>query len=332
MPICCAIWSTSFATKFTGSFPKASATSRSTLPIYSHYIDPQRPRTHEASADSIPTRNSKRPSRATTKPCGRFRATPSRSRCTSAAATAAAAGTPKAATMPSPKNCSDRSMQTRFCSNTTPDRAGGFEPLRLVPRGKNRRPRPGHHEGRQARIATMRSCAASRKPRSMCRWKICALSPQCGFASVAAGNLLSMDDQWREAGAGGEHRAPHLGITLRQASRDVSLLSGYPRPRCPLQASVRAVTRTVGVFSNGENASEVECTSVIPIEVWSGLARRSSLEVAHSFCLVIGIARYFAKVTGSHKVIERSGPGFFIQRVLLNSAAHHEKSCFSAAS
>ena len=25
-----------------------------------------------------------------------------------------------------------------------------------------------------------------------------AISPQCGFASVAAGNLLSMDDQWRK--------------------------------------------------------------------------------------------------------------------------------------
>ena len=25
-----------------------------------------------------------------------------------------------------------------------------------------------------------------------------ALSPQCGFASVAAGNLLSMEDQWRK--------------------------------------------------------------------------------------------------------------------------------------
>ncbi|HYK61632.1 MAG TPA: 5-methyltetrahydropteroyltriglutamate--homocysteine S-methyltransferase, partial [Bryobacteraceae bacterium] len=25
-----------------------------------------------------------------------------------------------------------------------------------------------------------------------------ALSPQCGFASVAAGNLLSRDDQWRK--------------------------------------------------------------------------------------------------------------------------------------
>ena len=25
-----------------------------------------------------------------------------------------------------------------------------------------------------------------------------ALSPQCGFASIAAGNLLSMDDQWRK--------------------------------------------------------------------------------------------------------------------------------------
>jgi 5-methyltetrahydropteroyltriglutamate--homocysteine methyltransferase len=25
-----------------------------------------------------------------------------------------------------------------------------------------------------------------------------ALSPQCGFASIAAGNLLSEDDQWRK--------------------------------------------------------------------------------------------------------------------------------------
>ncbi|HLH70188.1 MAG TPA: 5-methyltetrahydropteroyltriglutamate--homocysteine methyltransferase, partial [Candidatus Dormibacteraeota bacterium] len=25
-----------------------------------------------------------------------------------------------------------------------------------------------------------------------------ALSPQCGFASVAAGNLLSEEDQWRK--------------------------------------------------------------------------------------------------------------------------------------
>jgi hypothetical protein len=25
-----------------------------------------------------------------------------------------------------------------------------------------------------------------------------ALSPQCGFASVAEGNLLSPDDQWRK--------------------------------------------------------------------------------------------------------------------------------------
>jgi 5-methyltetrahydropteroyltriglutamate--homocysteine methyltransferase len=25
-----------------------------------------------------------------------------------------------------------------------------------------------------------------------------AISPQCGFASIAAGNLLSIDDQWRK--------------------------------------------------------------------------------------------------------------------------------------
>jgi methionine synthase II (cobalamin-independent) len=76
-------------------------------------------------------------------------------------------------------------------------RSGGFEPLRAVPRGKRvvlglvttKEPRLESHDALRRRIDE----AARYVP-----LEDLALSPQCGFASVAAGNLLSMDDQWRK--------------------------------------------------------------------------------------------------------------------------------------
>jgi 5-methyltetrahydropteroyltriglutamate--homocysteine methyltransferase len=77
------------------------------------------------------------------------------------------------------------------------ERAGGFEPLRLVPRGKTvvlglvttKAPRLESQDELRRRIDE----AARFIP-----LENLALSPQCGFASVAAGNLVSMDDQWRK--------------------------------------------------------------------------------------------------------------------------------------
>lgn len=76
-------------------------------------------------------------------------------------------------------------------------RSGGFEPLRLVPRGRTvvlglvttKEPRFESPDELRRRIDE----AARYVP-----LEDLALSPQCGFASVAAGNLLSMDDQWRK--------------------------------------------------------------------------------------------------------------------------------------
>jgi len=76
-------------------------------------------------------------------------------------------------------------------------RAGGFEPLRLVPRGKSvvlglittKEPNLESQDELRRRIDE----AARFIP-----IENLALSPQCGFASVAAGNLLSEDDQWRK--------------------------------------------------------------------------------------------------------------------------------------
>ncbi len=77
------------------------------------------------------------------------------------------------------------------------ERAGGFEPLRLVPRGKTvvlglittKQPQLESQDNLRRRIDE----AAQYVP-----LENLALSTQCGFASVAAGNLLSADEQWRK--------------------------------------------------------------------------------------------------------------------------------------
>lgn len=77
------------------------------------------------------------------------------------------------------------------------ERAGGFEPLRLVPRGKTvvlglittKQPQLESQDDLRRRIDE----AARHVP-----LENLALSTQCGFASVAAGNLLSADEQWRK--------------------------------------------------------------------------------------------------------------------------------------
>ncbi len=85
----------------------------------------------------------------------------------------------------------------RFLLEYDSDRSGGFEPLRLVPRGKSvvlglvttKEPRLESQDELRRRIDE----AAKYVP-----IENLALSPQCGFASVAAGNLLSVDEQWRK--------------------------------------------------------------------------------------------------------------------------------------
>ena len=77
------------------------------------------------------------------------------------------------------------------------DRAGGFEPLRYAPRDKiivlglvsTKLPHLETKDDLKRRIDD----AAKYIPlENLC------LSPQCGFASMAVGNNLSEDDQWRK--------------------------------------------------------------------------------------------------------------------------------------
>ena len=85
----------------------------------------------------------------------------------------------------------------RFLLEYDTERSGGFEPLRLVPRGKvvvlglitTKEPKLESQNELRRRIKE----ASKYVP-----LENLALSPQCGFASVAAGNLLSMDEQWKK--------------------------------------------------------------------------------------------------------------------------------------
>jgi 5-methyltetrahydropteroyltriglutamate--homocysteine methyltransferase len=85
----------------------------------------------------------------------------------------------------------------RFLLEYDDERSGGFEPLRLVPRGKSvvlglitsKRPELESAADVRRRIGEAARCLPLER---------LAVSTQCGFASIADGNLLSVDDQWRK--------------------------------------------------------------------------------------------------------------------------------------
>jgi 5-methyltetrahydropteroyltriglutamate--homocysteine methyltransferase len=75
------------------------------------------------------------------------------------------------------------------------DRAGGFEPLRFVPKGKTVvlglvTTKSGQLESRDDI-----KCRVDRAAKYVALDQLC-LSPQCGFASTEEGNVLGEDEQW----------------------------------------------------------------------------------------------------------------------------------------
>jgi 5-methyltetrahydropteroyltriglutamate--homocysteine methyltransferase len=85
----------------------------------------------------------------------------------------------------------------RFLLEYDSDRAGSFTPLRLMP--KNKRVVLGLVTTKEPRLESQDDLL--RRIDEAARYvplERLALSPQCGFASVAAGNLLTADDQWRK--------------------------------------------------------------------------------------------------------------------------------------
>ncbi len=77
------------------------------------------------------------------------------------------------------------------------ERAGGFEPLRFVPRGKKVvlglvSSKTGALEGPASLKARINAAAKYVPLEDLC------LSPQCGFSSTHHGNKLTEDEQWRK--------------------------------------------------------------------------------------------------------------------------------------
>jgi 5-methyltetrahydropteroyltriglutamate--homocysteine methyltransferase len=75
------------------------------------------------------------------------------------------------------------------------DRAGGFEPLRFVPKGKMVvlglvTSKSGTLESKDAIKRRIDEAAKFVELEQLC------LSPQCGFASSEEGNILAEDEQW----------------------------------------------------------------------------------------------------------------------------------------
>ncbi len=85
----------------------------------------------------------------------------------------------------------------RFLLEYDSDRAGGFEPLRFMPRGKQVvlglvTTKLGELESQDVLLKRIEEASKYVPIENL------ALSPQCGFASVIQGNLLSWDDQRRK--------------------------------------------------------------------------------------------------------------------------------------
>jgi 5-methyltetrahydropteroyltriglutamate--homocysteine methyltransferase len=77
------------------------------------------------------------------------------------------------------------------------DRAGGFEPLRFLPKGKTVvlglvTSKTGTLESRDDIKRRIEEAAKFAPLEQLC------LSPQCGFASTQEGNTLAEDEQWRK--------------------------------------------------------------------------------------------------------------------------------------
>ena len=117
-------------------------------------------------------------------------------RCTPAAATSARPSSPRAATSSSPSSCSATTKLDGYFLEYDTDRAGGFEPLRFLPKGKKIvvlglvTSKSGKLESKDAIKRRIDEATKYVALDQLC------LSPQCGFASTEEGNVLAEDEQW----------------------------------------------------------------------------------------------------------------------------------------
>ena len=118
------------------------------------------------------------------------------------------------------------------------DRAGGFEPLRFLPKGEKRvvlgliTSKTGDLEDKERGRER-----GSRRRRKFAPLDQFCLSPQCGFASTEEGNVLTEEAQWKKLELDRYHRQGGLGRGLGVRAR----------PRIADERSRRRAARCVSV-------------------------------------------------------------------------------------
>ncbi len=99
------------------------------------------------------------------------------------------------------------------------ERAGGLEPLRLLPKGK-KRVLPGFITTKTPELESMDDLKRHFEEASKyADINQLGIAPQCGFSSTEEGNLITFDDQTPQAGAGGALRRGDLGRRDRLRGR-----------------------------------------------------------------------------------------------------------------
>ena len=105
------------------------------------------------------------------------------------------------------------------------ERAGGFEPLRLLPRARSwcwasSPPRPASSKAKDDAEAPHRPGREFAPLDQLC------LSPQCGFASTEEGNALTEDEQWAKLAP--DRRGGRRGLGPAEAPASCRHRPGLP--------------------------------------------------------------------------------------------------------
>ena len=113
----------------------------------------------------------------------------------SAAEISARPSSPRAATQPIADLLFNKVNVDGYFLEWDSDRAGGFEPLRLLPKGKTVvlgliTSKTGTIENKEFVRRRIDEASKYAPLDQLC------LSPQCGFASTEEGNVLAEDEQW----------------------------------------------------------------------------------------------------------------------------------------
>ena len=140
--------------------------------------------------------------------------------CICAAATTRASGWRQAATSRSPRSCSTTSTVDAFFLEYDTERAGGFEPLRLMPGEQDGGARTGQLQDAGAGAGRRAASAASTRPAATLPLERLGISPQCGFASSVGGNPLTIEDERAQARAAWSRWRNRFGVEGRRQSAE----------------------------------------------------------------------------------------------------------------